>query len=313
MSQGGKVVVIVGPTAVGKSQLAIELAGRLEGEVVSADSRLLYCGMDIGTDKPSLEQRARVPHHLINVADPRQTWSLAQYRRHALQVIRSILARERLPILVGGTGQYVRALIEGWVPPPRPADDRLRRELERQAEHRGDQWLHRWLATLDPPAAASIDHRNRRRVIRALEVCLMTGKRFSLLRHSESPPFDSLWVGLSLPRKALYARIDARLDDMLNAGLVEEVRGLLAQGVPPDAAPLSAIGYRQIVDFLQGRCTLEEAKSAIRSASRRLVRRQGNWFKPNDPRIHFFEAGEDAADQAEQLIRRWLDASREDS
>jgi tRNA dimethylallyltransferase len=306
MSHEGRVVVIVGPTAVGKSALAIDLAERLKGEIVSADSRLLYRGMDIGTAKPSVEQRNRITHHLIDVADPRQTCSLAQYRQRALSAVRSIMARGHLPFLVGGTGQYVRAVIDGWVPPPRPPDDRIRRVLNHQAELRGDQALHAWLAILDPQAAASIDYRNRRRAIRALEVCLTTGQRFSALRRSDTPPFSSLWVGLKLPRPALYARIDDRLEEMLRSGLVEEVRSLLAQGVPPDAPPLSAIGYKQIADYLQGRCSLDEAKRAIRSASRRLVRRQANWFKPDDPRIHYFQAGEHVADQVERLIRGWL-------
>lgn len=306
MTERIPVVVLVGPTAVGKTETAIRLAERLEGEIVSADSRLLYRGMDIGTAKPTPDQRARVPHHLIDVADPKEPWSLALYQQAALQALRAIHARGRLPFLVGGTGQYVRAVVEGWSPPPRPPDDRLRRELEAFAAEHGPEALHRRLAQVDPARAAEIDPRNVRRVVRALEIYELTGVPPSRLRRKEPPPLDPLWVGLTLPRPELYTRIDERIDRMLASGWLEEVRRLLSSGLSPDSPAMSAIGYRQLARHLQGELSLEEAVREIRRVTRQFVRRQANWFKPDDPRIHWFEARPGVEEQIEPLIRRWL-------
>jgi tRNA dimethylallyltransferase len=299
-------VVIVGPTAVGKTEISIQLAERLAGEVVSADSRLFYRGMDIGTAKPAPSQRARVPHYLIDVADPDQVWSLAVFQEAAYQAIAEIHARGRLPFLVGGTGQYVRAITDGWVIPKVRSNPRLRKTLENWAAEVGPAGLHERLAVLDPKAAAKIDYRNLRRTVRALEVILRSGQPFSAQRRKESPRYRSLQVGLSRPRKELYVRIDARIDSMLAEGLVEEVRELLSQGYSPDLPTLSAIGYREIVAYLKGKTSLQEAVKLIKRHSRQFVRRQANWFKEDDPNIHWFRVKPDTVAEIERLVRTWL-------
>lgn len=285
-------IVIVGPSAVGKTEISLQLAERLRGEIVSADSRLFYRGLDIGTAKPSPTEQARVPHHLIDIADPDATWSLALFQQAAIQAIADIHQRRRLPFLVGGTGQYIRAVTHAWTPPAQAPHPRLRANLETLARERSNAWLHSKLAVLDPLAAEIIDPRNLRRTIRALEVILSTGKRFSEQRgHSESP-YRLLTLGLNRPRPELYARLDARLQAMFAKGLLDEVRRLLERGYSPDLPSLSAIGYRECVMVLQGKLTQEQARQAIQRATRVFVRRQANWFKQDDPTIHWFVAGQ---------------------
>lgn len=299
-------IVILGPTAVGKTETAIELARRLEGEIVSADSRLLYRGMDIGTAKPTPAEQATVPHHLIDVADPDEVWSLALFQKEAHRVIREIHSRGRLPFLVGGTGQYVRAICQGWEAPPVEPDPRLRAALEAWTQQVGQDGLHARLARLDPQAAAGIDARNLRRTIRALEVILTTGRLFSAQRQSGPSPYNLLLLGLTRPRPELYARIDQRVDAMFAAGLVEEVRGLLSKGYSPDLPPFSAIGYREVIAHLQGETSLGEAVAQIKRATRVFVRRQANWFKPTDPDIHWFQASPQVTAEMEARAREWV-------
>jgi tRNA dimethylallyltransferase len=299
-------VVIVGPTAVGKTEISIQLAERLAGEIVSADSRLFYRGMDIGTAKPTPSQRARVPHHLIDVAAPDQVWSLAVFQRAAYQAIAGVHARGRLPFLVGGTGQYIRAVIQGWQVPKVRSSPRLREALENWAAEIGPDGLHHRLAVLDPKAASRIDYRNLRRTVRALEVILRTGHRFSAQRSKGVPPYRGLQIGLTRPRKELYARVDARIDAMLANGFVNEVRELLSQGYSPDLPTLSAIGYREIIAYLEGKISLQEAVKLIKRRTRQFVRRQANWFKEADPNIHWFTVEPHAVTEIEQLIRAWL-------
>jgi tRNA dimethylallyltransferase len=299
-------VAILGPTAVGKTEIALRLAPRLDGEIISADSRLLYRGMDIGTAKPTPEQRAAVPHHLIDVTDPDQPWSLATFRAAALEAIACVQAAGHLPLLVGGTGQYVRGILEGWTPPPVSSDQALRRELEEFAATNGPAALHARLSEIDPEAAARIDPRNVRRVVRALEIHAITRRRPSEVRARLQPPFRSLKIVLSLPRPELYTRIDRRVQAMITDGLVEEVRGLLERGYSPELPAMSAIGYKQIVAHLAGRMTLDEAMGEIRRASRRLVRHQANWFKESDPENHVFQARPDVEEDILDLIRGWL-------
>lgn len=299
-------VAIIGPTAVGKTEISIHLAEQLNGEIVSADSRLLYRGMDIGTAKPSPEDRARVPHHLIDVTEPENPWSLGLFRRAAHEAIEAIHLRGRLPFLVGGTGQYVLAILEGWSPPPKSDDPDVRSELEDFASAHGSQALHERLADIDPDTASRIDHRNVRRVVRALEIYHVTGFPPSQQRIVQPPPFRVLRVGLSLLRSELYARIDARIDAMLETGLVKEVEGLLARGLPPDLPAMTAIGYRQIAGYLQGVISLDEAVRQMRRATRQFVRRQSNWFKADDPHIHWFEARQGVEESIEGLVRTWL-------
>jgi tRNA dimethylallyltransferase len=210
LSKQPSVVAILGPTAVGKTDLSLRLAKRFNGEIVSMDSRLLYRGMDIGTDKPSLEQRKQVAHHLIDVASPDETWSLAKFRTAALRAMREIHERERLPFLVGGTGQYITAILEGWIPPKETSDSDYREELAKFAKEQGKDALHVKLQEVDPESAVRIHPSNLRRVIRALEIYHTTGEPPSKIRRKEPPPFRSLRIGLQLPRELLYARIDAR-------------------------------------------------------------------------------------------------------
>jgi tRNA dimethylallyltransferase len=303
------VIVILGPTAVGKTETAIQLAMRVDGEIISADSRLFYRGMDIGTAKPSPEELRLAPHHLIDVTTPDQPWSLALFQRKARQTIAEIQSRGRLPFLVGGTGQYIRAVTEEWTIPPAGPEPALRAALEAWTQEIGPEGLYRRLAVLDPEAAANIDPRNQRRTVRALEVILLTGRRFSEQRLRRSSPSGVLQLGLFRPRPELYARIDARIDAMLQAGLVAEVQNLLAQGYSPHLPPFSAIGYREVIAYLQGQISLEEAVRQMKHNTRVFVRRQANWFKETDPHIRWFDASApDALETVLTLIRAKLPA-----
>jgi len=298
-------IVILGPTAAGKTEIAIQLAERLDGEIVSADSRLFYRGMDIGTAKPSIAERARVPHHLIDVADPDETWSLAVFREAAREAIGGIHARGRLPFLVGGTGQYIRAVAEAWSPPQVQPDERLRSILGDLAATRTQLWLHERLRTVDPAAAWEIDPRNVRRTVRAWEVILVSGRRFSDQRSQTDSPYGLCQVGLNRPRAELYARVDARIQAMFAAGLLDEVRGLLAQGYSESLPSMSGIGYRECAAVLRGEMTVDEARAQMKRLTRVFVRRQGNWFKSTDPAIHWFDAGIETGRLVE-LIKVWL-------
>lgn len=299
-----RLLAIVGPTAVGKSALALRLAERFHGAIISADSRLIYRGMDIGTAKPTPEERARVPHYLVDILNPDEPFGLAQYQELAYQAIADAHHKGFLPLLVGGTGQYVWAVLEGWSIPRVPPQPALRAELEEQARREGPEALHRRLAELDPTAAARIDPRNVRRVIRALEVCLTAGAPISELQRKSPPPYDTLIIGLQMERAALYARIDARVEQMIAAGLVEEVRGLLAAGYPPDLPAFSSVGYRQIIAYLRGEASLEEAVARIKRDTRRLVHQQSIWFRADDPRIRWFPAEDYAG--VERCVAEWL-------
>lgn len=300
-------ILIVGPTAVGKTEIAIQLAERLDGEIVSADSRLFYRGMDIGTAKPTTEELAHVPHHLIDIANPDEILSLAVFQQKAREVIADIHIRNKLPFLVGGTGQYVRAVTQGWTPPEVEPDESLRNELERQKEENGIYWLYEKLKDLDPEAAEKIDPRNYRRTIRALEVIMTTGKKFSEQRGQSDSPYHLVTVGLTRPREELYRRVDARIESMFAAGFVDEVRGLLSKGYSPSLPTMSAIGYRECVRVIEGGLTEEQAKVEIRRVTRVYVRRQANWFKESDPNIHWFRVGAGVVDEIEKNIRQLVD------
>jgi tRNA dimethylallyltransferase len=284
--------LIIGPTAVGKTEIAIQLAERINGEIVSADSRLFYRGMDIGTAKPTRQEQARVPHHLIDIANPDEILSLAVFQQKAREAITDIQSRGKLPLLVGGTGQYVRAVTEGWKPPEVKPDSRMRDELEKVKREKGEGWLHERLSMLDPVAAEKIDPRNVRRTIRALEVILTTGKKFSEQRGQSESPYQLITIGLTRPRPELYARIDSRIESMFANGLLDEVKGLLAKGYSSDLPTMSAIGYRECVSVIEGQINAEQAKGEMRRATRIFVRRQSNWFKESDPNIRWLYAGE---------------------
>jgi tRNA dimethylallyltransferase len=299
-------VAIVGPTAVGKTALSVSLAEALDGEIVSADSRQVYRGMDIGTAKATAEEQARVPHHLLDVLDPDQTLSLAQYQEMAYASIEGILARGRLPFLVGGTGQYVMAVLEGWEVPQVPPDEALRRQLYRQAETEGAASLHARLQALDPVAAGRIDARNVRRVVRALEVCLVTGRPISQQQGKSPPPYRTLLVGLSLPRPELYRRVDERVERMMAAGLESEVRHLVAAGYGFELPAMSGVGYSQFAPYLAGEATLDQVAREIKRATRRFVRHQANWFRQDNRRIHWFEAHTDTGPAVLDVVRAFM-------
>ncbi|ACZ40664.1 MAG: tRNA (adenosine(37)-N6)-dimethylallyltransferase MiaA [Sphaerobacter thermophilus] len=284
-------VAIVGPTAVGKTATAIRLALDIDGEVVSADSRYLYRGMDIGTAKPTVAEMRGVPHHLIDVVDPTEDYSLALYQHDAYQAIADITARGRVPILAGGTPLYINAVLEGWRIPEVPPDPAFREEMEQVARERGPEHLHQRLAAVDPAAAARIPATNVRRVIRALEIYHHTGRPMTELEGKSPPPYRVLIVGLTLPREELYRRIDRRVDEQIAAGLVDEVRGLLEAGVPPDAPAMSAIGYGEIVAYLQGETTLPEAIERIRYNTHRYARHQTTWLRRMRG-VHWFDPRE---------------------
>ena len=223
-------ILIVGPTAVGKTELAIQLAELLDGEIISADSRLFYRGMDIGTAKPTHEEQARVPHHLIDIANPDEILSLAVFQQKAHKAIADIHTRNKIPFLVGGTGQYIRAVTEGWSPPEVKPDERLRNELGKMKEERSTDWLHDKLKGLDPKAAQKIDPRNVRRTIRALEVIMTTGRKFSEQRGQTESPYHLITIGLTRPHAELYERVDQRIEMMFANGFLDEVKNLLAKG-----------------------------------------------------------------------------------
>ena len=306
-SKKSYLILLVGPTAVGKTEIAIQLAERINSEIVSADSRLFYRGMDIGTAKPTSQEQARVPHHLIDIANPDEILSLAVFQQKAREAIADIHARGKLPLLVGGTGQYVRAVTEGWKPPEVKPDERLRNELEKLNEDEGKDFLYEKLKSLDPKAAEKIDPRNVRRTIRALEVILTTGKKFSEQRGQRDSPYHLITIGLTRPRPELYARIDKRIESMFENGLLDEVKRLLAKGYSADLPTMSAIGYRECISVIEGQISAEQAKVEMRRATRIFVRRQSNWFKESDPNIRWLYAGEEnILDKIIAIIRQMI-------
>lgn len=278
-------IVVVGPTAVGKTEVALRLGEAFHGEIVSADSRQIYRGMDIATAKPTHEEQARVRHHLIDLVNPDQEFTVAEYQTLAYAAIDDIFARGKQPLLVGGSGLYVRAVVEGLGIPRVPPNRERRRELEQ----RPAQELHARLAQLDPVASSRILPGNTRRIIRALEVIEATGKPITDLQTRRAPPFPVIQIGLTLPRADLYARVDARIDRMVGQGIVDEVRGLVAAGYAFDLPAMSSLGYREIGEYLRGELPLEEAVRLLKSNTRKFIRHQYNWFRPADPRIRWFD------------------------
>lgn len=287
-----KIICIVGPTASGKTRLSIALAQALGAEVVSFDSMQLYRGMDIGTAKPTKEEMQGIPHHMLDFLDPREDYSVSRYVQDADRCVQDILARGKPVILVGGTGLYIDSLILGRQFAPYPETGR-REALTRQAQEQGIETVLAQLREVDPEAAAVLHPSNQKRIIRALEVYQETGKtitehnRLSKLR---PPKYHPLWLGLTFSRRqTLYDRIDRRVEKMLRAGLVDEVRRLVESGVSEKATALQAIGYKELLGMLRGECTLEEAKASIQLLSRRYAKRQLTWFRHN-PDVHWIEA-----------------------
>ena len=285
-------IAIVGPTAVGKSELALHLAQYLSVEIISADSRQVYRYMDIGTNKPSPAERALIPHHVIDVVEPDEDFSLAMYHQLAVEALKVIQQKGKLPLLVGGSGLYVWSLVEGWKIPEVPPDRKLRRQLEARAEQEGSQNLYRELRDIDPMTAAKINRSNTRRIIRALEIYHALGKPPSQLQRKEEPGFPILLIGLTRERSDLYRMIDWRVDKMIQRGLVEEVEQLLKKGYSTSLPSMSGIGYKQIGQFLRGEMTLAEAADKIKYETHRLARHQYAWFRLNDSRIHWFDTSQ---------------------
>jgi len=285
-------IAIVGPTGVGKSDLALCLAQFFPVEVISADSRQVYRFMDIGTNKPSPADRASVPHHLIDVAEPGEYFSLAVYNQLAAQALARVRQRGKLPLLIGGSGLYVWSLVEGWKIPQVPPNEELRRQLEARAEQEGSPSLYRELQDIDPVAAAKINVTNVRRIIRALEIYDATRQPRSRSQDKEMPEFPVLIIGLTQERGELYRRIDRRVDRMIQEGLVEETDQLLKKGYSPRLPSMSGIGYKEMVQYLQDKMTLPEATDKIKYETHRLARRQYAWFRLSDKRISWFGADE---------------------
>jgi len=285
-------IAIVGPTAVGKSELALHLAQYFPLEIISADSRQVYRYMDIGTNKPSLAERASAPHHVIDVIEPDEDFSLAMYHQLAIEALKAIKQKGKLPLLVGGSGLYVWSLVEGWKIPQVPPDPKLRRQLEARAEQEDSQSLYQELQDIDPVAAAKINPNNTRRIIRALEIYQTTGQPPSQLQRKEAPSFPIMVIGLTRKRSELYRKIDWRADKMIQMGLVEEVEQLLQKGYSPSLPSMSGIGYKQIGQFLRGEMTLPQAIDRIKYETHRLARHQYAWFRLSDNRIHWFDTSE---------------------
>ncbi len=301
----GTLIAIVGATATGKTKLAIEVAQAIRGEVINADSRQVYRGMDIGTAKPTAAEQAAAAHWLIDCANPGEQYTLAGFLDDARAAIEDIAGRGRTPIVAGGSAQYVWALLEGWQVPGVAPDATLRRTLESLAEREGAAAVAVILAGEDPASAVAIDPKNVRRMIRAIEVTRATGRRFSDWRERTGAPADDMRViGLRLPRDLLYARINARVDAMLGGGFVAEVRRLAVAGYACDLPSMSGIGYRQICAYLRGDLTLPAAAAEIKTETHRLARMQDTWFRRDDSRITWLDA--DAAG----LCARAVDIAR---
>jgi len=281
-------IVLLGPTAVGKTELSLQLCEQFNGEVVGADSRQIYRFMDIGTAKPSLAERQRLRHHLIDIRNPDQTLTLAEYQQLAYQTIDAIHQRGHIPFLVGGTALYIRAVVQGLRIPEVPPDPTLRAELEAELAQTGVGALFQRLQTLDPVTAAVIDAQNPRRVLRALEIVLLTGKSKVELEGATSPAYRIVQIGLDRPRDEIYRRIDQRVDAMIAHGLVAETQRLLAAGYQPPLPSISSLGYREIIAYLAGEITLATAVERIKHETHRFVRHQYTSFRKMSD-IHWFD------------------------
>jgi tRNA dimethylallyltransferase len=289
MNSPARLVVILGPTASGKSALAIHLAVRLHAEILVCDSTQVYRHFDIGTAKVPRRAERGIPHHLVDLVEPQEVFTAGEYRRRALAVLEDTRRRSVLPILTAGTGLYLRALLEGLADAPGRSDE-LRERLRRKAELRGPWVLHRILARLDAEAAAHIAPRDTQKIIRAIEIRLLAGKPVGEIHRAGRPGlkgYDVKKVGLLPLRSALYAKIDARVHEMIQAGWLDEVRQLISTGVPPDAKPFQFIGYSQLREHLEGRASQEEAIQQIQQATRRFAKRQITWFR-REPDVQWF-------------------------
>jgi tRNA dimethylallyltransferase len=299
-------VAVVGPTAAGKSKLALQLAKNFSGEIINADSRQIYRYMDIGTAKPASDELSLIKHHLIDLINPNESFSLAIYQKLAFETIEDIQGRNKLPLLVGGSGLYVWSVLEGWKVPPVPPDAEFRQTLEKKANDEGSYSLFQELQKLDPVAATKILPGNVRRIIRALEIYQKTGKPVSEMWQKKPPNYPTLIIGLTMQREALYRRIDLRIDEMIKLGLVDEVKDLIARGYSLDLPSMSGIGYKQLAMFIQGRMSLDAAVAQIKTETHRFARHQYAWFRTNDARIHWLSFSEDVLPEAFDLVSSFL-------
>lgn len=297
-------IVLAGPTAVGKTATAIALARLLDGEIVNADSMQVYRGMDIGTAKPTPEEQRAVPFHLLDLVPPDHSFSVAEWKVRAEHAIADIAARGRCPIICGGTGMYIRALLSDWSLADTPADTAVRQQLEMLARREGPRSLYARLREIDPTTAQRLHPNDAVRIIRALEVFAVTGKPLSFYRERDAYTWSSrpaIRLGLTMPRALLYRRIEERTDRMLQSGWIAEVQNLLDQGYAPDLAPLQSLGYKEIVQYLRGTMDLDTAVDHIKRNTRRFAKRQMTWFRA-DPHMTWF----DVADLAPQRIAERL-------
>ena len=304
-------VAVVGPTAVGKSQLALHLAQDFDGEIVNADSRQVYRYMDIGTAKPSRAEMSLVRHNLIDIINPDESFSLAIYQKLAFEAIEDIQQQHKFPLLVGGSGLYVWSVVEGWKIPPVAPNAKLRHSLEMRAREKGGYALYQELQKLDQVAATKIMPTNLRRIIRALEICQTTGHPASQLWQKQSPPYPVFIIGLTMQRENLYRRIDSRVDEMIKHGLIDEVKGLIAKGYSLDLPSMSGIGYRQIGMFLQRELDLSTATQQIKHETHRFARHQYAWFHLDDTRIHWLDEYNNIQKRAADLVSAFLDSIAE--
>ena len=298
-----RVLFIVGPTASGKTAASLQLASDARVEIVNADSRQVYRGMSVGTGKPTPPELASVPHHLIDVAAPDERYNLARFLTEARNAIADIASRGVAPVVVGGTGQYVWGLVEGWHAPAVPPNRVLRAELAEEARQHGPEALHERLRSVDPHAAGAIDARNVRRVVRALEVWHETGAPFSRQRRKSPPGFEPVVLGVGPERAVVRQRADERVDSMLRGGWSEEVRQLLAAGFGPELPSFSSVGYREVAAYVQGSMTPEQTAERIKTATYRLIRRQATWFKATDERIAWHPDANSLAVRALETLR----------
>jgi tRNA dimethylallyltransferase len=282
-------IAVVGPTGSGKTELALHLASRLDGEIVNCDSLQIFRHFNLGTAKPSTVQQLGIPHHLLDVADPAEVYTAGEYARQGRQALKEIAGRGRLPLVVGGTGFYLTALLDGLFTGP-GRDPALRKRLDHR-ERRCPGSLHRLLQRFDPAAARKIHIRDRNKTMRALEVCLLTRKPITELfagGRDALEGFRTLKIGLDPPREALYRKLDERTRRMFAAGLVEETREIVAMGYSPDLKPFESLGYRQALDVIAGRCAIEEAIASTQQETRRYAKRQWTWFR-RDPQIQWLQ------------------------
>ncbi len=299
------IIVITGPTAVGKSAVALELAPRFGAEIVSADSRQIYRHLDIGTAKPTIAERGRVPHHLLDLVEPDEPYSAANFRDDADRVLRDLAQRNRVAFLVGGSPHYVQIVVDRLEIPPVPPQPALRAELEEFARHHGAETLHQRLREVDPAGAGEIQATNVRRVIRALEVYQVTGRPFSEIGRRKGTPLPALRLAITDDRARLYERIDRRLDLQIEAGLIEETRRVLEMGFSPELPPLRGLVYREAVALLQGTMVEADAIRRMKETTHAFVRRQYTWLR-REPDLQWLEAGPDLYDQTAVLIERYL-------